>query len=925
MTPTGEKIYSALLQHIADWHSAEHCRPLILFVPNNLLKSLALRSLNLVSESDSLVWTIPEFLRSITELGNPHPLSLVARLFRIHQEKISYEEDFARFIPWGLRLLSDFDEIDRYMLDPRLVFFNLEQYHQLELLGGELPENIIHILRRFWQDFQYKRELRGRGRFLEYWKHLTDIYQALRDNTLKEKEAWDGLAMRLAMDTPDKWLAQLKNHTAVFAGFSHVCKAEEAFMELVRKHQATLFFYDVDASYINVSENQLAEAGDSVRRLMKTFPPANSPERLLERPKKIFVKGYAGKEAMISSVVDRLRNGDKPVIVVTPSLETTERLKEVLPPLAGYYMGETDYGKVFDIYGFCALLTELHDSYHNNNKLVPLGHLMKTLSHTVLKDYCDRGRGLEEKLLGILKEERVNYPFLEPNKLIELCPELNALISDIRDPQVVNYLMSVFSSLSPKTELQDVLEQLTRFLKSLPELKTDYGSSNAVLNILRTWLHLHPPVSPEPTDIPKAFVIGLLDSRGLDAAEVYVTDFNDGIFPITEQPVSVIPYTLRRAFGLPLMEERMAEQLYLFFRLIQRADSVHLPYNTQPTDTSSGQCSLLIKQLKAEWPSMKFDENVFQTGPLIADASEITVEKTPRILDKIQSYLFNSEGLSATALNTYLNCPLKFYFRYVAGLREPERVGEWTKASFGLLFHKVMEDLYIPYQGVWIDNRVLESLMSVLPPTVQKNIALLETGTRDETYTIKGKNILLNHSLIRAAEAVVGADMQRSPFMPMGLEKNLCSSLALNERMVKFQGKADRIDRTQDGTLLIVDYKTGAESWKGFDDTFLEDIFDSKKHSGYNIQILFYAWLLERENHESRPIKAVVMDVRSLLTSDRFQNFIRETHDLRDHFSDWEKQLTKLVEQILAPEIPFTQTTDTQVCNYCPFKKICLK
>lgn len=920
-------LYSALLQSVAAWKKQQYTKPLLVFVPNNLLKELAAQWLTYETPEGLEVNTIPQYMRERMRLRTPQPLTLLWRLYGIHKRKTSTSRDFVHFMSWGLQLLADFDEIDRNLLNPQLVFFNLNEYHQLELLRGTLPEAVVSVLQRFWKEFEDKKNLEGRSRFLQYWQHLPQLYEELKSQTLREREAWDGLLMRLALEDEQKLLEGLKERIVAFAGFSLVSRAEESFMTLVNRETRCGFFYDINPHHLE-AHGALAEHGEFLRQLMKKFPPTVEPEipRLL--PQRFALKGFMGKEAMVQAFVQETKLSRKPVLVVTPSEETVRRLKAVLGSRSDCYIPETDISQEADIKGFCDLLSELHESYIQEQGYITLSTLLQVSSHPFLQTLCEGFENFHEKLISKLKDKETEnfYSLIKPEFLKTLFPELSPLLQGIESGSIQDYLLGVFDALKAKPDHQKLMEEVRGFLQSLSILKEERADRRGLMKLINTWLKLQPIGSAEvPTQL-HILVSGVLGSRALDCDEVYFLDFNDGLFPHTDSKASVIPYTLRMAFGLPVMEHFLAEQLYLFFRLAQRTRNLRLFYDAQPGNTHSGQPSLVLRLMEATLPqeALLETEPMPMPTPIIPDTETIAVEKTPYILNKLTQLLQEGQGLSATALNTYLACPLRFYFRYIAEMREPENLSTWNPTNFGKLFHNIMEALYKPLcraDGPWLEAHEIDTFKAHLPELVRSQIALAETGASDNQHALIGKNILLERMLLKAAEALLETDKQRVPFRILSVEKPLQGTLGTEWGAVRFYGKADRVDEIPD-SLIVVDYKTGATPWKRFNPDFLEDIFDEKKRSGYDVQVALYAWLLAHEEGD-KSIRAEVFEVRSLLAGEVRSESLADQEPLNKHFQLLEKQLRRVVSAMLSDSTPFYQTTSEKTCSHCPYNNIC--
>ena len=193
-------------------------------------------------------------------------------------------------------------------------------------------------------------------------------------------------------------------------------------------------------------------------------------------------------------------------------------------------------------------------------------------------------------------------------------------------------------------------------------------------------------------------VMGVLETRNLDFRHLLLLSVNEGQLPKAGGDASFIPYNLRKAFGMTTIDHKIAVYAYYFYRLLQRAEKVTLMYNTASDGINRGEMSRFLLQFLVEWdhPVRRLQ---LQAGQSPHSGAPMTAVKTPAVLRRMVE-LFDLRNnpkalLSPTALNTYLDCPLKFYLRYVAQLTAPDEVtAEVDAAKFGSIFHYAAEHIY---------------------------------------------------------------------------------------------------------------------------------------------------------------------------------------------------------------------------------------
>ena len=193
-------------------------------------------------------------------------------------------------------------------------------------------------------------------------------------------------------------------------------------------------------------------------------------------------------------------------------------------------------------------------------------------------------------------------------------------------------------------------------------------------------------------------VMGILETRCLDFKNLVIMSMNERVFPRKHFTKSFIPQRLRRAFGMSTIEHQESMYAYYFYRMISRAENVFLLYDSRTQSLGSGEKSRFISQLDTLFNHYCRVNTVFPKLEITApNKNPIVVRKDERIMQLINAFATqaplndapaNQESkikyLSAHSINTYIDCPLRFYLRYVEGLAETRFPNSWKRQPLAL-------------------------------------------------------------------------------------------------------------------------------------------------------------------------------------------------------------------------------------------------
>ncbi len=564
---------------------------------------------------------------------------------------------------------------------------------------------------------------------------------------------------------------------------------------------------------------------------------------------------------------------------------------------------------------------------------------------------------IHQSLSPEANESLITGHLSDPEKVAEVDLSTGIFTPDVDTPDVStqdNTAQGV--SMLEKELLYHFYIHLNR-LRSLTEDRQFDFELSAFIKLLRQiFQSLRVPFTGEP--LRGLQIMGLLETRNLDFDHVFVLSMNEGIMPSSESNTSFIPANLKKGFGLFGIDQQDAFYAHAFFRLMHHAKEVHLFYNTEDTPKLSGEMSRFLYQIYYESEKLPNNELRFPDaqGDFVVSsdflnmnvssqpAPPISIEKTDTVWENLLKYskqnaVAKQAMLTPSALNIYLDCRLKFYYQYVAGIREAEEVEDELDAKvFGNILHKTMEVLYQDFVDLKNSNLIeagdcLQLKTSKLDEAVHKGFKAHYQQEKGQTFNFEGRNIIAREIVKKMAKKILEQDSQYAPFEIVSLEvrgeEGYYTDLMVhvNEEALKIplKGVIDRVDR-KEKLVRVLDYKTGRDDRKLAD---ISSLFD-REHPGRNkagMQALFYGWLYQ-ENRALKDEKIVpgLVNATELFKEDfdpRLHIGQEIVEDFATYRNEFLKGLTHLIREIFDRKIHFDQTKDEKKCGYCPYANIC--
>ncbi|HYI76071.1 MAG TPA: PD-(D/E)XK nuclease family protein, partial [Chryseolinea sp.] len=431
-------------------------------------------------------------------------------------------------------------------------------------------------------------------------------------------------------------------------------------------------------------------------------------------------------------------------------------------------------------------------------------------------------------------------------------------------------------------------------------------------------------------------VMGVLETRSLDFKNVFVLSLNEGSFPSFGSKSSYIPHSIRRAYGMPTAEHQDAMYAYLFYRMLQRAENVFLFYNTETDVLGQGESSRYLKQLMYE-SGLSIERRVLHDPIQPSLINPIVIQKDRGVIEglvKLSEGNSRFRGISPSALNTYIECRLRFYLRHVAKIKEPDEVEEDLDARvLGNFLHEVMELFYRQLQERKKSNVVVAAdfdnggaIVDKLIDEVFIKSYHLEPG---KPVRYEGQRLVVREIVKRFAHRILEMDKRYAPFEIEVLEQGGLDYLVAIDQYpgsALISGKIDRVDRKGD-LIRVIDYKTGKDKLD-FDSVASLFSRDSRRNKAA-FQTLLYALLYK--TNAPRTLRKIVPGLinRMNLFEDDFKfglkvgkTFVDDADTLLPEFHI---RLKSLLEELYDPKVPFDQTEDVELCKFCAYQGICYR
>ncbi|MES2645665.1 MAG: PD-(D/E)XK nuclease family protein [Bacteroidota bacterium] len=863
-------------------------------------------------------------------------------------EEASGLPDYEQFFPIGETLLKDFSEMDAYLLNVSEVCSVLYNIETIEKAFDQLSEEQKSFLKQFWASVTHKGA--AQERFLKLWKRLPAIYQLFHQQLEAIGFTTLGKSYRsLATNkhSPPEFSGGWQ-HVA-FVGFNAFNKAEETFLQQWQSTGFASLWFDADEYYLS---DKKQEAGYFLRRNLEKIQLKNELpvlNRIRNHPNTITVKAVQGHTAQAKIIADWLQlfPPGNPIETSAILLADESLILPVLQSLPGndipvnvtmgYPLQQTAVFSFFNLY-----FTIQADLAKNRWLNLHFELVQEWLHHPL----CDLP---EEFRLGLLQKIVQQVLVRVPLKMLFKKSAITdlVLLKINAEADVFGRLRQMFQIMQQQPALQDdaLLQgaivgawQVLQTAEPLFEQLKPTPSLNLVVQVLRRHLStITIPFEGEP--LSGIQVMGLLESRGLDFKHILILGAAEGTLPRINAPQTFLPDGVRRAFGLPVPEFQDAIFAYTFYRLLHRCETMQLAYNALVSDNGTGEPSRFIQQLQ-------FETNIpfrFEHPGTVVKPSAlpvISIEKTPEIFRFLNKYLLSEKpvSVSPSQVNTYISCRLQYFFKYLASLKKPDTLSEEVDAAtLGSIVHEIMEQLYArlkDHQGDWMVtkdsiNWMRQQVGLVIEPAFRK---VWMNNKPSSPIEFIGLLEVIKQVVEKYVEGFLAIDETHTPFTVESLEVTLPQPFAIQmgnqQKKLLLNGKIDRVDE-KDGLYRMVDYKTGGDKTAFHD---VESLFerDGKKQNKAALQTLIYSWMFQKQFPQHKRFEPALVPLREINKTTGDTRLVMNSmktavtaDNVNDILLDVEENLRLVLQEIFDPSVPFDQTTNPKICEYCDYKGIC--
>jgi len=917
-----------------------------------------------VSHKAPKMLEIRKLIHQFTKLNDVDDLTVIFKLYKIFNKTDKENKySFDQFFKLGEIILSDFNEIDSWLTDPSQIFKNIKDIKEIETHFDWLSEEQKDVLKKFWINFTADEKSDEKKLFLNLWNILPNVYKELTSHLFEKRIAYTGLHYRVLSDLIDQHKLNTDQYKKyIFIGFNALNKAEIKLFKHLDKKEKAEFYWDTD-QYYHLDNKQ--EAGDFLR---KNFSVLNITDKDIPynflKPKEINLTGVSlnlGQAKILPEILKKIRKeeiSERTAIILAdehmlfPVLSSLPEYVDSINVTMGYPM------KLTPAFQFIKLYSDLHVQYNKKkSNTYYYKYVINLLKHPYVSE---NDRELNEKIINEINENNSFYipANLFSNKgnnfyklLFSKIPEKDA--SEIFLQTLLNLLFIIFDKTRDekgnvvKTLKNEYIHRAYTKTKRLKELLLENDvetglklTVDILIQILRT-----DQISFEGDAVEGFQLMGLMESRNLDFKNIILLGFNEGNIPSVSKKPTFLSQSIRYAFEMPVIKHQDSVYAYLFYRLLQKAENINLVYNNIVNESNSGEISRFAFQLLyesgLEINHIQYNEKLYPVEP-----NEITVKKTPEVLKKLEQFTSESTNsfkkFSPAALNTYLDCSLKFYLRYIAGIKESKEVEEeFSSAGFGSLLHLILENVYTELKNKKGNSKVkpedFKFILENLPGILESSF---NTYYNNQINKTTGSSVIIKNVLLKYVTSVLKTDKEYAPFEIISLEADDDFSMQFEievDKQIKkvcLNGIIDRVDK-KDNIYRVIDYKTGRPN-NMFDS--VESLFNTelKKRASHVFQTLFYSYLFIRNKQPDQiKVKPGIYYTRSMnktsydesvrMKTGRNKYIIIDENELDLIMPAFSNEIKKLLIEIFSSDFSFEQTDNTDICKYCSYNKICSK
>ena len=929
--------------------------------------------------------TISDLFRQHTDLKTADPIKLICDIHKSFTKCTGIDETLDHFYGWGQLLLADFDDIDKNMADADSIFCNLKDIHELDDISY-LDDEQKEMLARFFANFSDDIDSELKKRFLSLWSHFGDIYHDYNRRLTEQGIGYEGAIYR---KVASEQTLHLKYDKYLFVGFNLLQKVERVLFSRLMKEGKAKFYWDFDEYYmpspsqhLTTSPSPLPSGGalvSSAPTNLTTSPSqhlniSDFPNELdntdpdiyanMRRPKRIRFISSPTENAQARFAANwllenhRYRAGRKTAVVMCDE-SVLLPIMHSLPPEAdkvnitsGFPLAMTPVASLvmllFDLYtlGLRKKGTALNPHYLKKLMAHPYAHHLKGVHLSqVHQEEVHQPNSPSQHLNTSTPHHLTTSPIL--HHIATLIKQVGIATKPEGDPLTQESVFRMYTILNRLATLADSGDLLVDNT-TLRRLVSQLVSTSSI------------PFHGEP--VVGVQIMGVLETRNIDFDHLLLLSCNEGNMPKGINDSSFIPYTIRKAHHLTTIDNKVALYSYYFHRLLQRARDITIAYNNSTDNGHTGEMSRFMLQLLVE-SGQQINHYSLTAKNHPTPLMPKPIQKDETVLSKLQQI----SRLSPSALNTYIRCPLAFYYQYIAHIQEPHPDPETIdNRLFGNIFHRAAYLIYkdITDRSPLIEKAHIQAYLS--NRTLLANV-VDRAFQAEQCAPNNGLQIINREVIIQYITKLLKIDQQLCPFSILAMEEEAKvytflsfttpsegalkggalvssaprtsaprTSAPTKQYNLTIGGIIDRLDiltdkQTGKPRIRVVDYKTGNQPSSPIKN--IDEIFDPNnirsKHSNYYLQAILYSLIVSRSkrwNPAGHPVSPALLFIKQAPANHYDPTLHIDKHPISDVTVYEEEFLTKLkhtLADIYSPDTPFTPTDDRKKCELCPYRMLC--
>ncbi len=853
------------------------------------------------------------FVETLSNLQYINNTELIFEFYDVYLKATPKEnvEPFDQFYKWAQILLQDFNEIDRYLVAPQNIFDYLTAIKEIEHHHWSVDENQTDYIKNY----------------LAFWKRLKQYYELLNDQLISKRKGYQGLVYREAVNNLEQFTAANQEKTFVFVGFNALNKAEETIIQELLQQDIAIIYWDLDQRFF---KDSIHDAGMFIRQHKANWPyfrknPINWLSNNYPKPKTIDIIGTPkniGQVKYIGELLQRLKNEKnslKNTAVVLGNESLLMPLLNSMPEDIGLI--NITMGLPLNAIPLASLFEKLFAIQKSTSKTLYYKDVITILSHQFIKPLLvDNDIDHADTIIDHIQNN--NIANITAEGITELAPSKTELLELLfnnwnNNPRrglsnCSKLIMSIKAFLDKDKSKQLLsLEYLYRFNEIFNTLglmltKHEHIESINTLHGLYRELIKNETLDFKGEPLQGLQIMGMLESRVLDFETVIIASVNEGVLPAGKSNNSFIPFDVKIENNLPTYKEKDAVYTYHFYRLLQRANTVFLVYNTEPDVLQGNEKSRFITQLEID---NIHNINHYIVSPKVPaiQQSLTQIKKTDAVLSRIKEIA--EKGFSPSSLTNYIRNPIDFYKQKILGIKEFDDVEETVAANtLGTTIHNTLEDFYTPYIGKELTSKDVEAMKPKIHDTVLKHFK----NEYKKGDTTKGKNLIIFEIAKRYVsnflDLEIDALQQGNTIKIISVEEDNKVKIDIPELdfPVYLTGKVDRIDEFN-GTTRIIDYKSGKVEASKVKISQWEDLTTDYDKYSKPFQILAYAYMLNSKKPFTAPVEAGIISFKNLGSG--FLKFTENKNTLisQETLENYTVELRNLILEICNPNIDFIE------------------